>query len=75
MWRMNIGNGYIFERYGKALRVTRDDNNAFHRATTARICETALTSSVGTTLWYDSFQRARMSTHFARNIELCDGEE
>ena len=40
MWRMNIGNGYIFERYGKALRVTRDDTNAFHRATTARICET-----------------------------------
>ena len=26
-------------------------------------------------LWYDFFQRARMSTHFARNIELCDGEE
>ena len=49
MWRMNNGNGYIFERYGKALRVTRDDTNAVHRATTARICETALTSSVGTT--------------------------
>ena len=53
MWQMNIGNGYNFERYGKALRVTRDDTNATHSATTTRICETALTSSVGTTSFKD----------------------